>query len=132
MNPTTVTYFWVMAAGALGTASRMALSNFFSERYGPGFPVGTVVVNVTGCIVIGFLSALFSPNGPFLVSPLVRTALLIGFLGGYTTFSSFSLELARMVETKAWGQAMGYSLGSVIAGVCAVFLGMFLVRRLLA
>ena len=114
LNPTLVTYAWVMAAGALGTASRMALSNFFSDRYGPSFPVGTVVVNVTGCFVIGFLAALCSPNGPFLVSPLVRTALLIGFLGGYTTFSSFSLQTITLLQDGEWLYA-GLNVGLSVA-----------------
>lgn len=96
------TYLWVMLAGACGTASRMALSNFFSDRYGPSFPVGTVVVNVTGCFLIGLLAALFGPDGRFLVSPLVRTTLLIGFLGGYTTFSSFSYQTITLLQDGEW------------------------------
>ncbi len=113
------TYFWVMLAGALGTASRMALSNFFSDRYGPAFPVGTVVVNITGCFVIGLVAGLTGPNGPLLVSPLVRTTLMIGFLGGYTTFSSFSLQTVTLLQDGEWlyaGLNVGLSVALCIAG----------------
>ena len=96
------TYAWVMGAGALGTAARMGLSNFIADRYGPAFPTGTLVVNVTGCFIIGFFYAMTGPNSSFIAPPLVRQTVMIGFLGGYTTFSSFSLQTLNLLNDGEW------------------------------
>src|SRR5436190_1895161 len=91
--PETVkTYCAVMAGGAIGTAMRMAISNWVGHRLGETFPLGTIVVNVTGCFIIGFFATVTGPDGMLLASPLTRQAVMIGMLGGYTTFSSFSLQ----------------------------------------
>jgi CrcB protein len=121
----------VALGGAIGSVARYLTGVAAGRVLGLKFPYGTLTANILGGLLMGLLVGVLALRGGE-HQERWRLLIAVGFLGGYTTFSSFSLELARMVETKAWGQAMGYSLGSVIAGVCAVFLGLFLVRRLLA
>ena len=93
-----VSYLWIMLGGALGTGARFWLSGVVAGNMGEAFPVGTLIVNITGSFVIGFFAGLIDPQGPFLIGPRVRQFVMIGVCGGYTTFSSFSLqtlELAR-------------------------------------
>lgn len=117
------TYLAVMLGGAVGTALRFALSNWFASHYGETFPVGTIVVNVTGCFVIGLFAALTGPDGVFLASPLTRQAVMIGVLGGYTTFSSFSLQTLHLFNGGEWLRAGWNVLLSVILCLVAVWLG---------
>ena len=85
-------YILVMAGGALGTGARFWLSGFVAERGGELFPLGTLVVNITGSFTIGFIAGFTDPEGSFLVSPRIRQFLMVGVCGGYTTFSSFSYK----------------------------------------
>ena len=87
-----LSYILVMLGGALGTGARFWMSGFIAERGGEFFPLGTLVVNVSGSFVIGFFAAFTDPEGPVLVSPRFREFFMIGVCGGYTTFSSFSLQ----------------------------------------
>ncbi len=91
------TYIAVMCGGAAGTALRMWLSNFLAGRYGETFPVGTLAVNVIGSLVIGVFAELTGPNGLIFTAPLTRQVVMIGVLGGFTTFSSFSLQTLKSV-----------------------------------
>ena len=91
-----VSYILVMLGGALGTGARFWISGFVAERGGEFFPLGTLVVNVSGSFVIGFFAAFTNPEGPVLVSPRFRQFFTIGLCGGYTTFSSFSCSLAAV------------------------------------
>jgi len=120
------TYLWVMAGGALGTAARMGLSNFVAERYGPAFPTGTLIVNVSGCFIIGFFAALTGPDSAYLAPPLVRQTVMIGFLGGYTTFSSFSLQTLTLLNDGEWLYAGWNVLLSVAGCLVAAWLGLAL------
>src|ERR1700759_1854087 len=118
-----LTYFWIMFGGALGTGARFWASGFVAERMGETFPLGTLFVNVTGSFVIGFFAALTDPAGTFLVSPRVRQFVTIGILGGYTTFSSFSLQTLELARDGDWFRA---GLNSVLSFTCcllAVWLG---------
>ncbi|WP_414692375.1 fluoride efflux transporter CrcB [Phenylobacterium sp.] len=121
----------VAVGGAFGSVMRYLTGVAAGRLLGLKFPYGTLTANVVGGLLMGILVGVLALRGGE-HQDRWRVLIAVGFLGGYTTFSSFSLELARMVETRAWGQALGYSLGSVIAGVSAVFLGMFLMRKLLA
>ena len=95
-------YILVMAGGALGTGARFWVSGFVAERGGELFPLGTLVVNVTGSFAIGFFAAFTDPDGAFLTSPRLRQFFMIGVCGGYTTFHpsvckhwiSFGMETA--------------------------------------
>jgi CrcB protein len=121
----------VALGGALGSVARYLTGVAAGRAFGLKFPYGTLTANVLGGLLMGLLVGVLALRGGE-HQDRWRLLIAVGFLGGYTTFSSFSLELARMVETKAWAQALGYSFGSVVAGVSAVFLGMFLMRKLLA
>lgn len=111
----------VAIGGAAGSVARYLLSNALQERSGTLFPVGTLVVNVTGCLAIGFLMRLVLDTGEF--SPTARALLTTGFCGGFTTFSTFAWETIGAVEEGAWRRALAYSGSSVVLGLAAVWLG---------
>ncbi len=90
-------------AGLVGTLGRYALSGFVARRFGETFPVGTLVVNVTGCFLAGF--AFYLMQERFLVNHTLRTVVLIGLLGGFTTFSSFSLQTFTLLRDGQIGLA---------------------------
>jgi fluoride exporter len=117
------TYLAVMLGGAVGTGLRLGLSNWFAQHYGETFPVGTIVVNVTGCFVIGLFAALTGPDGNFMVSPLARQVVTVGVLGGYTTFSSFSLQTLTLFNGGEWLRGGWNVLMSVVFCLVAVWLG---------
>jgi CrcB protein len=89
-----------------------------------------MVVNITGCFIIGFFNAITGPEGRFLVSPAARTFFMIGICGGYTTFSSFSLQTLNLVEDGEWWQAGGNVLLSVVLCLLGVWLGHLLAANL--
>ena len=116
-------YLWIMIGGALGTGARFWASGMLAERFGQVFPLGTLFVNVTGSFVIGFFAALADPAGPFLVGPRVRQFVMIGLCGGYTTFSSFSLQTLELARDGDWLRAGWNSVLSLIGCLVAVWLG---------
>jgi CrcB protein len=87
----------------------------------------TVVVNVTGCLVIGLFAALTDPDGRWLVSPTLRQFFMIGICGGYTTFSSFSLQTLSLAQEGEWVRAVANSFASLALCLLAVWLGYFVV-----
>src|SRR5262245_40888400 len=97
---------WLLIAfgGALGSVARYWTQGAVHRLTGAGFPVGTMAVNTTGCLVIGFLAALFS--GPFLVREEYRIGLTVGVLGGFTTFSAFGLETFLLANDGQYGPAL--------------------------
>ena len=117
------TYLAIMIGGGAGTGLRMALSSMLALKFGETFPVGTLLVNVTGCFVIGLFAALTGPEGPLLASPLTRQVIMIGVLGGYTTFSSFSLQTLVLLQDGEWLQAGLNVVLSVVLCLVAVWLG---------
>ena len=118
-----LTYFWVMVGGALGTGARFWASGFVAERFGEVFPLGTLVVNVSGSFVIGFFAAFTDPAGPYLITPRVRQFVMIGLCGGYTTFSSFSLQTLDLARDGDWLKAGLNCLLSLGCCLVAVWLG---------
>jgi len=116
-------YLAVMVIGAFGCAARMGLSIFFSEKYGASFPIGTLVVNVLGCFIIGLFAAMTRPDGGLLVHPLVRQAVMIGLLGGFTTFSSFALQTVALAGDGEWAYATLNVLLSVVLCLLGVWIG---------
>jgi fluoride exporter len=124
-------YILVMAGGALGTGARFWLSGFVAERGGEVFPLGTLVVNVTGSFAIGFIAAFTDPEGAFLVSPRLRQFFMIGLCGGYTTFSSFSLQTLDLVRDRDWFKAGLNTLLSFVCCLLAVWLGRILALAML-
>jgi len=126
-----LTYISVMLGGALGTGARFWASGFIAERVGESFPLGTLVVNVTGSFVIGFFAVLTAPEGPALASPWFRQFFMMGLCGGYTTFSSFSLQTLDLLRDGDWLKA---SLNTLVSFACclgAVWLGRILALTLL-
>jgi CrcB protein len=117
------TYFWIAVGGALGSMARFFVSSAFARMVGETFPWGTVIVNVTGCFVIGVLAATTGPDGRLLVAPDLRQFLLVGICGGYTTFSSFSLQTLNLVRAGDMLGATGNVVISVVACMVAVWIG---------
>jgi CrcB protein len=117
----------VLLGGALGTGCRYGLSALiYSVIEKPAFPYANFIINISGSFLIGLLAELFEAR--VLVSPAVRAALLTGVLGGYTTFSSFSFETLSLLRSGEIWLALVNALGSVLAGLVAVWLGMRLVQ----
>src|SRR5207247_5837935 len=91
-RPQMIAYLWIAIGGALGSVARFWFSGFVARQFGETFPWGTILVNVSGSFVIGFFATLASPDGRWLVPAGFRQFFMIGICGGYTTFSSFSLQ----------------------------------------
>ena len=111
--------------GALGSGLRYWISQSLTRA--DQFPVGTLTVNLVGCFLIGLLATWFGQLTN--LSEAIRLAILVGFLGGFTTFSAFSLEIANMVERKAFLPAFTYAASSVVVALAAVFVGLWLMRK---
>lgn len=121
-------YFLVGVGGFLGTITRYWLSGFMAQRFGETFPWGTLVINVTGSFAIGLFATLTDPDGRFLVHPGVRQFIMMGILGGYTTFSSFSWQTLTLLREGEWLYAGGNILLSVVLCLVAVWLGYILAK----
>lgn len=117
------TYLWIALGSALGGVARYACSSAIANWFGQGFPWGTLVINIVGSFVIGFFATLTGPDGRLLVPSDARQFVMVGICGGYTTFSSFSLQtlaLAQEGEMLRAGLNVG---GSVLLCLLAVWLG---------
>jgi CrcB protein len=116
-------YLWVMLGSALGGGARYWLSGVIANRIGETFPWGTILVNVSGSLAIGFFATSTGPDGRLLVGTEARQFVMIGLCGGYTTFSSFSLQTLNLVRDGEWGAA-GANIGlSIVLCFLAVWLG---------
>lgn len=120
-----LSYIWVGLGGAIGSVARFWISGIVAERWGQTFPFGTLAVNVTGSLIIGAFAALTDPEGRWLVSPSFRQFFMIGVCGGYTTFSSFSLQTLALAQDGEWLRAMANSIASFALCLLAVWLGHF-------
>ena len=118
-----LTYLWIAIGSALGGMARYACSRAVAVRYGETFPWGTLFVNVTGSFIIGMLAALIGPDSRLVVSPNTRNFLMVGICGGYTTFSSFSLQTLELIRNRDFAEAGGNMLLSVAACIAAVSIG---------
>src|ERR1700690_3411144 len=117
-------YIWVAIGGALGTTGRYWLSGLVARQIGETFPWGTLIINVTGSFIIGFFAALTGPNGRLYVGSTGRQFFMTGICGGYTTFSSFSLQTLNLMNDGEWfraGANMGLSLALCLIAVWAGF-----------
>jgi CrcB protein len=119
----------VFAGGGIGSVIRYALTFAITQRYGPGFPWATFLINVTGSFLIGICAEIIvtRANAP---APLARLFFMTGVLGGYTTFSTFSLDAINLAGDRAVLLALAYVAGSVILGITAAFGGVAFARWL--
>jgi CrcB protein len=116
-------YLVVAAGGLLGTVSRYFVSGVVANAFGETFPWGTLVINVVGSFIIGFFWTLTAPDGRLFVSGSTRQFVMTGFCGGFTTFSSFSLQTLNLMRDGEWLYAGGNVLGSVTLCLLGVWLG---------
>jgi CrcB protein len=119
-------YFWVAVGSALGGMARYWCSGIAARIVGPTFPWGTLVVNVLGSFIIGFFATMTGPDGRLFVPSNARVFVMVGLCGGYTTFSSFSLQTLNLVQDGEWLHAGGNILGSVTLCLVAVWAGYLL------
>ncbi len=118
-----MTWLWVMLGSALGGVARYWLSASVSQGFGATFPLGTLIVNVTGSFVIGFFAVLTGPDGRVFAGTDARQFVMTGICGGYTTFSSFSLQTLNLARDSEWLLAGVNVVLSVILCLVAVWLG---------
>jgi CrcB protein len=119
---------FLLVLGAAGTLARYGLQGLVQERAGTSFPTGTLVVNLTGCFLLGGLAqyALHHLSVP----PEWRIGITIGFFGAFTTFSSFGWETVKMLEDGDWARAGLYVFASLIGGLFAVLAGIRIADRI--
>jgi CrcB protein len=114
------------AAGVAGTFARYWISGFVQRLCGAAFPWGTLAVNVLGCLLFGFFWTLAEER--MLIGPQARIVILTGFMGAFTTFSSYAFETAQLLSGAEWYRALGNIAVENIVGIAAIFLG-FVVGR---
>jgi CrcB protein len=114
---------WIAIGSALGGTARFTLSRIVADSIGETFPWGTLIINVTGSFAIGFFNTLTGPDGRWFVSSEGRMFFMTGICGGYTTYSSFSLQTLNLAREGEWLHAGGNIAGSVVFCLLAVWLG---------
>ena len=118
----------IAVMGAVGTLTRYGLQGVVQFRSGSEFPYGTLAVNLTGCLLLGFLGQLTLNR--MVISPEWRIAMTIGFFGGFTTFSSFGWETAKMLQDGEWVHAVAYVSASVLVGLLLTLAGIHAANRI--
>jgi CrcB protein len=113
--------------GAVGTLARYGLGGVVQIKMGGAFPYGTLLINLTGCFFLGLIGQ--ATLNRMIVSPELRMAIAVGFFGGYTTFSSFGWETAKMLEAGEWLRATTYVAASVVFGLLLSVAGIRLASR---
>ena len=123
-----VRLFWICLGGAAGTAARYLVGLWSLERFGPAFPYGTLIINLAGCFLIAVvMEAAAARSWP----DTTRLAVTVGFLGGFTTYSSFNFETTRLAQTGAQSAAFLYVLATLVGGLAAGILGMLAARTII-
>ena len=116
-------YLWIALGSALGGVARYACQGWAARLISDTFPWGTLIVNIVGCSFIGFFATFTAADGRLIVGPTIRQFVMVGICGGYTTFSSFSLETLNLARDGEWAQAAGYVFGSLVFCLVGVWLG---------
>jgi CrcB protein len=121
-------FAWICLAGAAGTGARYLIAVWAAQRFGSAFPYGTLIVNVAGCFAVAaVMQTATARSWPV----TVRTAITIGFIGGFTTYSSFNYETSRLLEEGATGTAVLNVAGTMLGAFAAGWLGLLSARLLL-
>jgi CrcB protein len=118
-----MTYVWIAVGGALGSIARHWCTGVATALFGAAFPWGTLFINILGSFVIGLFFALTGPGGRFDVPLDAKLFVMTGICGGYTTFSTFSLETLRLMQDRQYGSAALNAVGSVLLCLLGVWLG---------
>jgi CrcB protein len=121
-------FIFISIGAALGANARYWIATWFAERWGGGYPWGTLFINVTGSLLIGLLVTLLGQR--LLADPAYRLLLITGFLGAYTTFSTFSYETVALLQAGSYIAALGNAINSVALGLTATVGGIWLARWL--
>jgi CrcB protein len=124
--------FWIFIGSGLGGLARWGASGLIANRFGETFPWGTLIVNVTGSFIIGLFATATGPDGRWLAKPAFRQFFMVGICGGYTTFSSFSLQTLTLAEDGQWFKAAANSGLSLVLCLVGVWLGHLLALYLSA
>ena len=119
-------FLWVGIGGVLGENARYILGHAIAQRLGVLFPYGTLIVNLSGAFLIGVLLTILTDR--VVENPVWRQLTIVGFLGGYTTFSSYTYEAIGLMQHGRWPAALIYVIGSNILGLLACFAGIWLTR----
>ena len=120
---TSITYIWVAIGSALGGVARFWFGLFAARLWGETFPWGTIIINIVGSFIIGFFGTLTLADGPFPASANMRIFVMIGICGGFTTFSSFSLQTLTLMRNGSWFGASANIVLSVVLCVLAATIG---------
>ena len=115
---------WIALAGSLGTVARYGLSGLVHRWAGSGFPWGTLAVNAVGCLLFALVWSLAEERG--VISSQARTIVLVGFMGAFTTFSTYVFESGQFVRDGQWSVAMANVLAQNCVGIAALFAGIWL------
>jgi CrcB protein len=118
-----IIYLWIAFGSALGGVARYACQGWAARLISDTFPWGTLIVNIVGCSFIGFFYTFTAADGRVIVSTQMRQFVMVGICGGYTTFSSFSLETLNLARDGQWAKVAGYVLGSLVFCLLGVWLG---------
>jgi CrcB protein len=127
---TILLYCWIALGSAIGGVARYWCSGVAARLFGETFPWGTLIVNITGSFIIGFFATLTGPDGRIFAGSTMRQFVMMGLLGGYTTFSSFSLQTLALAQGNQWLEAGGNILASVVLCLLAVWLGHLLAHSI--
>jgi CrcB protein len=128
-NANITSYLAVFIGGGAGSLCRYAVGMMTKARFGHAFPIGTLIVNLLGCLAIGYLGGRFERIPLTQIPQETRDLCLIGILGGFTTFSAFGFETVSLFRNGAWAAAVGNILLNVVAGFGLAWLGFWLGRR---
>jgi CrcB protein len=121
-------YLWIGLGGFAGANARYLLQQWAAARWGADFPYGTMLANVSGSFIIAFFLTL--ATGRLIISPEMRLLVAVGFLGGFTTFSSFSLETFKLFEQSGWSAATLNFAGNTVLGLLGALAGVLLAAAL--
>ncbi len=121
-------YLWISLGAVLGANARFIVGGWAADRWGSSFPYGTLIINLTGSLLLGIFLTVATERA--LVEPRYRQMIAVGFLGAYTTFSTYTYESVTLMLNGSWGTGLFNLIGSAVLGALAVAMGIFIGRLL--